>query len=322
MATTRAPRPRTTVWPAALAVSALALVLAGAGAASAREHLPVPYTMAAGILAEARTPGASPPGANDYSCRPSAAHPHPVILLHGFAANMTESWQTLSPLLHNAGYCVFAITYGTYAPVDPSGRLGGLDYIQHSATRLAAYVTKVRRATGAQKVDLVGWSEGGWLSRYYIQLRGGARYVGTAVGLAPANGPTNISQLLFTMATLPGGAPLLHLLTAGVSSVIPIVGQAGDPALFATLNAHGGTSDSVRYTNIASEYDELVPPSSAFIPTGRHVTNVVLQDGCPVDFTDHVSIATTRRATGFVLNALDPAHATPPPCVPTLPVVG
>jgi len=311
---------------AGMATLLLLLTMTTAAAANATtatpQPLPVPYTLAAGILAEATTPGANPPGANNFSCRPTAAHPRPVILLHGFVANMTESWQTVSPLLRNAGYCVFALTYGTYAPIDPAGRFGGLDYIQHSASQLAAFVTKVRSATGAKKVDLVGWSEGGWLARHYIQFLGGAKFVTNDVGFAPANGPTNVSQLLFTAAKLPVGASLLQLLTTGVSAAIPLVGQAGDPDLFARLNAGGGTSDNVYYTNIASNYDELVPPSSAFIPTGLHVRNIVLQDGCLIDFTDHVSIVSTRRSTQFMLNALDPAHASRPPCLLALPVLG
>jgi triacylglycerol lipase len=293
---------------------------APAGADDERPDLPVPYLFTAGITAELRSPGAAPPGSNDFSCKPSARHPNPVILLHGFAANMTDSWQTVSPLLANHGYCVFALTYGTYPRIDPTRQLGGLDLIENSSAQLKAFVARVLDATGAAKVDLVGWSEGGWLGRHYIQFDGGDSTVATYVGLAPANGPTNISQLVFAAARRsPLAALLTGLLRSGLQSLVPLVGQAADPAVAARLNAGGGTSPRVHYTNIASRYDELVPPSAAFVPTGLHVTNVVLQDGCPIDFTDHLTIATARRSMGFLLNALDPARAVPPPCVLALP---
>jgi triacylglycerol esterase/lipase EstA (alpha/beta hydrolase family) len=90
----------------ALAVAAsLALPAAPAGATT----YPVPYNFAAGILAATLHPGSSPPGSNDWSCRPTAAHPYPVVLVHGTFGNMTDSWQALSPLLANNGYCVFAL---------------------------------------------------------------------------------------------------------------------------------------------------------------------------------------------------------------------
>src|SRR5207249_10665597 len=73
-------------------------------------ELPVPWTLLAGIPAQAADPGGAPPGANDFSCKPSAAHPSPVVLTHGLGANQTVNWQTFSPLLKNHGYCVFSLT--------------------------------------------------------------------------------------------------------------------------------------------------------------------------------------------------------------------
>ncbi len=64
---------------AAVAVVALLATPAFAGAAT----YPVNYDFSQGILAQAANPDSPPPGANDWSCRPSDAHPRPIVLVHG-----------------------------------------------------------------------------------------------------------------------------------------------------------------------------------------------------------------------------------------------
>ena len=91
---------------AALAVAAMAGAQAAAGDGLALGNL------GDGLAAMLLRPTAAPPGANDWSCRPTQAHPYPVILVHGTLANAAFTWQALSPLLANAGYCVFALNYG------------------------------------------------------------------------------------------------------------------------------------------------------------------------------------------------------------------
>ena len=98
----------------------------------------MPYTFTANIVAAALAPGTPPPGSNDWSCRPTAAHPYPVVLVHGLFANMTDNWQTMSPLLANNGYCVFALTYGNDAGAPaPLDEVGGLAPMEQSGAELA-----------------------------------------------------------------------------------------------------------------------------------------------------------------------------------------
>ena len=205
----------------AIAVAAIALAMTASPAAAAQ--LPVVYN---GILGYAHaSPTASPPGANNWSCKPSAAHPRPVILVHGTFADMSDSWQALSPLLYDNGYCVFALNYGSY---DGSGSLGVYAHrrSRSSAAQLATFVNRVLAATGASKVDLVGHSQGGMMPRYYIKFLGGAAKVHTLVGLAPSNHGTTLDGLFTLAGYFPG--------RSASSASVPGVRRAGGGIAFLT----------------------------------------------------------------------------------------
>lgn len=304
-----------------LAGTATALCLtvaAAAGATPANADLPVVYSAAAALTANVLHPGAAPPGANDWSCRPSAAHPRPVVLSNGTFANMTNNWNTLAPLLKNQGYCVFAFNYGATATTHALGdQVYGLAKVSDSAQELATFVDQVRGATGAAKVDIVGHSQGGMMPRWYLKFLGGGAKVAKLVGLAPSNHGTTLWGLGLLASWFPGvGQPL-------VSSACPsCADQVIDSPAMQALNAGGDTQPGVGYTVIRTIYDEVVMPSSSQQLSGANVDNVTLQSWCPINFADHVSVAFDRRALGYVLKALDPAHAPTPVCLPSAPVLG
>ncbi len=143
-----------------MAVTAASLLLLPA-AASAAPPYPVSFNFLDAIAAQGANPDGPPPGANDFNCKPSAAHPQPVVLAHGLMANKTVNWHTMSPLLANDGYCVFALTYGQRPEIDFGVyKPGGLKKMEVSAGQLSEFVDEVLAATGASKVDIVGHSEG------------------------------------------------------------------------------------------------------------------------------------------------------------------
>jgi triacylglycerol lipase len=86
------------------------------------------------------------------------------------------------------------------------------------------------------------------------------------------------------------------------------------------MRSGGVAVRGIRYTNIVTRYDELVQPYTSGIEPGMR--NIVLQDRCPLDFTEHFEIAADRNATILVLNALDPSHPRPLSCSLVLPFVG
>jgi triacylglycerol esterase/lipase EstA (alpha/beta hydrolase family) len=296
---------------AAVLTGALACLALTATAAEASQ-LPVEYNGLTGYAQS--SPTASPPGANDWSCKPSRAHPRPVVLVHGTFIDMAGDWQALSPLLANHGYCVFALNYGSS---NGSGAFGidATGPIPASAEELSAFVAKVLAATGASQVDLVGHSQGGMMPRYYLRFLGGAASVGTLVGLAPSNHGTTVNGF-FTLAGLIPGAESF----AGFCQACEE--QAAGSAFLTKLNAGGETVGKVRYTVIESANDEVVTPYTSAFLTGRRVTNILLQAQCPLDQGEHLSMPYDHIADADALNALDPRHPVAAACTPVLPVVG
>ncbi|MET7776430.1 MULTISPECIES: esterase/lipase family protein [Streptomyces] len=245
-------------------------------------------------------------GWNDYSCKPSASHPRPVVLVHGTFANSIDNWLAFAPYLVDRGYCVFSLDYGQLPGVPLFNALGPID---KSAEQLQVFVDKVLTATGAAKADLVGHSQGGLMPRYYLKFLGGAAKVNTFVGIAPDNHGTTLNGLTNLLPYFPGAEDLLSAATPALAD--QIVGSA----FLTKLNAGGDTVPGVHYTVIATKYDEVVTPYRSQFLTGSDVHNVLLQDLCPVDLSEHAAIGLLDRiAFHEAANALDPAHATTTNC--------
>lgn len=292
------------------------LPLFAASLAARAQTLPVNWDFGAGALAAFYSPQTPPPGADNFGCKPTSAHPDPVILVNGTFANQDDNWQAASPLLANHGYCVFTFNYGG---TSPASIIQGTGDIAASAAQLASFVTRVLAATGAAKADLVGHSQGGMMPRYYLRFLGGAASVDKLIALAPSNHGTTLDGLTalvaaFGTAGLVNGA-LNALCTACVE-------QEAGSSFLANLNAGGETVAGVTYTVIESRYDEVVTPYTSAFLSGPGVTDITLQDQCPLDLTDHLEIAADPVALADVLNALDPAHPVRVPCLTVLPITG
>ena len=226
--------------------------------------------------AQADTVDVSPPGANDWTCKPSAAHPYPVVLVPGTFENMAKNWATMSPALKSQGYCVFALNYGATNGVDATGP------VADSARQLAPFVDKVLASTGARKVDLVGHSQGGMMPRYYLGFLGGADKVNHLVGIAPSNHGTR-GLITPTPDAVPPATSV-----GGSNCQACADQQAGSPFL-TELNSIGDTVPGPAYTVISTTHDEVVTPYPSQFLAGpaQQVTNITIQDKCPADVIDH-----------------------------------
>lgn len=288
------------------------LLACGIASAASAAQLPVIYNSANGFAHS--SPTASPPGANNFDCRPSAAHPRPVVLVHGTFEDMANNWQALSPLLVDKGYCVFAFNYGSFGG---SGAIGvyGTGPIESSASQLSGFVDRVLSATGAKQVDIVGHSQGGMMPRYYLKFLNGASKVHALIGLAASNHGTTLDGFFTLASYIPGSNATLAECPACAEQ------EAGSPFMI-KLNSGGDTVPGIDYTVIESRNDEVVTPYTSAFLSGPHVSNITLQNQCALDQGEHLSMGYDHIADADVLTALDPAHPQQPPCTPVAPVLG
>jgi triacylglycerol esterase/lipase EstA (alpha/beta hydrolase family) len=294
---------------AAVLVAAAACLAVSVPSASA---LPVVYNFPAALAASLVNPGGAPAGAN-VPCTPSAAHPRPVVLVNGTFANAIISWNAFSPLLKNNGYCVYTFNYG--GPLI-AGQIGAYGPVAASAGELKAKVDQVLASTGAAKVDIVGWSQGGMMPRYYLKNLGGASKVDKLIGLSPSNHGTTLDGLAILAGYIPGALSLVQAACPACRDQV-----VGSPFLTA-LNAGGDTVPGVKYTVIQTRYDEVVTPYTSAFLSGANVTNITIQSKCILDFGDHISMPYDHVVGREVLNALDPAHTSSTLCTPIVAAVG
>ena len=112
----------------------------------------------------------------------------PIVIVGGFLTGQPIAnifYTGLADRLRADGYQAFI-----FGPVD-----FGLADIRDSAAALNQFVDGVEASTGAQKVDLIGHSQGGLTSRYYIKNLGGATEVDSMISLASLHYGTSVANL-------------------------------------------------------------------------------------------------------------------------------
>jgi triacylglycerol lipase len=213
---------------------------------------------------------------------PTCSSPYrPVVLLHGTLSTAHSDFRALAPALQSSGRCVYSLDYG----------MGGTRSVRGSAKTVAAYIETVLRTTGADQVDVIGYSQGGLVLRTALRLEELAPQVGVAVLIAPTfHGSTS---------------PLLTTLPAALCPAC--ADQAAGSALLTELDKGGDLDGDVRYAVISSRLDTVVTPTSAQAPVGPadRVTSLVVQDRCPGSRLDHLGLRGDPGVVSWVVRALD-----------------
>lgn len=262
---------------------------------SALPSLAVPLTATSNLVVRANTH-------NDYTCR-SSTQPNPVVLLHGLGATYYEDLNYLETYLQSLSFCTFSITYGDY-PEFPY--VGGLRPIADSSAEIASFIRTVQQNTGAKKINLLGHSEGAFMSLYVPKFESGiSAVVDKIVAIAPPTRGTNFGGL-YNLAYI--GGNLTRVLVGDILDTVGCaacndVGTGG--AAVARLNdgepiiQKGNTA-----TIIISRHDELVTPTSTSLVNEAGVHNLYVQDFCPLDLTGHIGEAYDTNVWNLVVSSL------------------
>ena len=250
-------------------------------------------------------------GYNNWSCLTSAAHPQPIVLLHGLGATYYEDLgNEVAPYLAKAGYCVYGATYGATSVLGPS--VGGLGHIAASGQQIGLFIRQVLAATHASQVDLVGHSEGAFMSLWVPKVDGLARQIDRVVAIAPPTHGTTFGGLVTVGQALNLMPEVDQFLTRGECLACAEVIKGGSAA--ATLDNGPIAQPRVSYTIITSKADELVTPTSTAFVFEPGVQNLYIQTTCPLDPVGHLGEAYDTDVEQMISNALDPGAATRVTC--------
>ena len=213
-----------------------------------------------------------------------------------------------------AGLCVYTFNYNpmTHPLVEAVSTTGN---IYSTAAFMAHFVDKVLKSTGADKVDLVGHSQGGGpLPRAYIKYYGGDKKVNHLIGIVPSNKGTSILGMERFLNKSGRPANTIVGTVAKFLNMESVPQQLQGSTFLKDLNAGGMTAPGVKYTVIATRFDNRVFPwTNALIPEPG-AKNIVIQDVCPLDHSAHTNITYDPMTYQVVANALEPQRATPVRC--------
>ncbi len=196
--------------------------------------------------AEVTAPGPSRLG---IPLRPLRTGLRPVVLVPGFA-NSPKVMRRWERSLRDDGFPVRVF-------VDP--RRGTGDLVE-AAERLGKLVDEVRTARGADRVDIVGYSAGGVVSRVYVSLLGGAANIGTLVTIgSPHHGSAELEAQEFVLQRIPKAA-------RAVAAALPEAQRQLAPGseLLVRLNAQPVAPSGIRVVSIyAWGGDGVIRPANS-----------------------------------------------------------
>lgn len=249
-----------------------------------------------------------PEGVNDPNCRANPQRREAVVLVHGTDTTMYSDFSQLGAQLTRAGWCVYGADYGA-GPTPDKGY--GWAPMEQSAQELDAVVAQARALSGADKVVLIGFSQGATVARWWMHENPGhAAQTAKWIGLASPTRGGNFYGLAGVVSF-----PWFGELARASGVVSPALAQLIAGSQFnARLNAQGETVPGPEYVTISTRFDEMMPEGHNSAIHGPGARNIVLQDVCPENHGGHMYMTYNPTVVGLVLAELDAAARVE--CVP------
>lgn len=236
------------------------------------------------------------------------------------------SWNKL-PVVYVSGSNDLAVTA---QPVVDAMRSAGLDAylfnvwdpanpytspyltVKGNSKRLAGFVDGVLKRTGSKKVDLVSYSQGGIVERYYLKDFGGASKTRATVimsgmikgspfqtqaikeGKCP---PDSVKDFLPRGIKIPNPTPACNEMAFGGKEIT-------------ALNSPSEALPGITYFNITSKQETDAAPYDINLMSGPGTyTNLITQDYCPNDPVFHLTMPHTPSVQSAVISALKTGKA-------------
>lgn len=208
----------------------------------------------------------------------------PIVLVHGTFANARRAFSSLAPVLKASGYCLFALNYGRQGPLSLNGTID----INLSAKELSGFVQSVLARTGAEKISLVGHSQGGLLAFQLARSPAMSGHIDRIVAIAPSlHGTTRVPESL------------------SLSSCQACVQQSDKSSFMRSFHQEKVNPLGVRALILATRQDVVVTPVERQFLDEPGVTNVLLQDLYPGVSASHSGLMHRPEAIALIRGFLD-----------------
>lgn len=210
--------------------------------------------------------------------------PGPVLLVPGYGGS-TAALQVLADALEASGRETHLVSTGS-----------GTGDLRDQAADLDLAVRRVLERSGATSVDLVGYSAGGVVVRYYVAELGGGSRVRRAISLASPQHGTDLAALAGAL---------------GSRACPEACRQLGpDSGLLRRLNAGDETPEGPRWVAVWTENDKtVVPPDSGSLDGA---VDFSVQSVCPGLAVDHPDVPRTPAVIAIVESVLGPSAPAEP----------
>ncbi|MDX1670490.1 MAG: hypothetical protein R3194_13795, partial [Limnobacter sp.] len=215
----------------------------------------------------------------------------PILLIHGTALdpanNFGWNWQPALEM-EDRPYCTLALVND------------GMGDAQESAERVVLALKEMNQVSG-QKIDIVGYSQGGLIPRWGIQFFPEViDWIDDFIAISPSNHGSLDADGLCQFS----------------SCAASIWQQTTTSNLLGVLNADGmETVPQIDYTVIFTRYDQVVTPnfdsplgapSSPLRNEGENIVNIEMQSVCPQNVADHLTSGTSDAlAYALAIDAAD-----------------
>jgi triacylglycerol esterase/lipase EstA (alpha/beta hydrolase family) len=210
----------------------------------------------------------------------------PVLLVPGTGATADDNYSwNYEPQFDKLGIPWCAVTFPSAGNNDV--QING-EYV--------VYAIRTMFARAGRRIAILGHSQGGMVPRWALRWWPDTRtMVDDVIGMAGTNHGTTMAHADCPRGCIPADTQ-----------------QASDSKFIPALNSGQETFPGISYTEIYSHTDEEVQPNldsngtSSLHGGGGRVTNVAVQDICPTDTSEHLSLGTIDTAAyALAVDALD-----------------